>query len=426
MPGKIKLKVTAGPIQGREFIFAEADCFIFGRSADCHAHLPKSDRHASRHHFILSLNPPDIKIRDLGSLWGTYINGVKYGGREEHETPEHAVNRAFPEVTLKNGDKITVGETVLTVEIESGVTCCECGIEIVAPEQQQSGAADGLYLCACCREEMELSTINPDSDGEDATILPERKPLCCKSCGKDVSAEVSTSIGDYICRQCQQETIDNPQTIVQHLSQKTTRQSPDQSDLKQVVTRELEVEATTQVQTPEVEATTQVQTPEVESTTRVQTLELSNSAESTDISAYEIDRVLGKGGMGAVYLAYRRKDRQVCAIKVILAKVAVSKNAQKMFIREIQETCSLRHPNIVEVYNYGPTKGGFYFAMELCQGNSVYELMKMHGGKTISGTGKTDYASELTGTGLYAPAGQSPPRFKAAQYPLEQSPRRGC
>ena len=68
MAGKVSLVVTAGPIRGQTFDFTEHDTFLFGRSPDCHARLASNDAAASRHHFLLEVNPPQARLRDLGSL----------------------------------------------------------------------------------------------------------------------------------------------------------------------------------------------------------------------------------------------------------------------------------------------------------------------------------------------------------------------
>src|SRR4026207_1055394 len=83
---KVVLNVVGGPLQGKTFTFDEHDTFIFGRAPDCHAQLPEATPPASRHHFILEVNPPDARVRDLGSLNSTHVNGTKYGGRAPNET----------------------------------------------------------------------------------------------------------------------------------------------------------------------------------------------------------------------------------------------------------------------------------------------------------------------------------------------------
>lgn len=115
----VTLAVTKGPAKGKVFTFTEHDTFLFGRMPDCHATFP-DDTQVSRHHFILEACPPKASLRDLGSLNGTYVNGKKWGGRKKDETPEEGAKHQFPVVDLKHGDKITVGQTDLSVTIEKG------------------------------------------------------------------------------------------------------------------------------------------------------------------------------------------------------------------------------------------------------------------------------------------------------------------
>src|SRR5579883_2171646 len=77
MAGKLRLRVTGGPRAGKVFVFDQHDTLLVGRMTDCHVCLP-DDPHVSRHHFLLEVNPPDARLRDLGSLAGTYVNGQKY------------------------------------------------------------------------------------------------------------------------------------------------------------------------------------------------------------------------------------------------------------------------------------------------------------------------------------------------------------
>jgi hypothetical protein len=151
MPGKVTLIVTAGPIQGTRFDFTQHDTFLFGRAADCHARLAASDTSASRHHFLLEANPPAARLRDLGSLNGTHVNGARHGGRARHETPEEGGRRAHAEVDLRDGDRIRVGATTFSVGIEAPAACCDCGRPI---EEGERGAAAWIartFLCVECR-----------------------------------------------------------------------------------------------------------------------------------------------------------------------------------------------------------------------------------------------------------------------------------
>jgi serine/threonine protein kinase len=114
MPASVQLRITHGAAKGKVFTFAAHDTFLLGSNPDCHVHLP-DDPAVSRHHFILEALPPQACLRDLGSLNGTHVNKRKVGGRKQGETPEQGAKRAYPEIQLKHGDRIQVGDTLLDV-----------------------------------------------------------------------------------------------------------------------------------------------------------------------------------------------------------------------------------------------------------------------------------------------------------------------
>jgi len=112
---KLTLSVISGPMKGLKKEFYEHDIFLAGRSPDCHFHLPK-DNYLSRHHFLMEINPPDTVLRDLGSKNGTFINGVKYGGRSGKEAQKDASKRTI-NIDLRDGDKLKVGDTEILVKV---------------------------------------------------------------------------------------------------------------------------------------------------------------------------------------------------------------------------------------------------------------------------------------------------------------------
>jgi len=244
MPPKVTLKVIAGPIAGRTYAFESHDTFLFGRSPDCHAELAPDDTTASRHHFLLEVNPPQARLRDLGSLNGTTVNGVKHGGRGRDQRPEEAARQEWPSVDLGNGDRIRVGHTVFAVQIEG-------------------------------------EAASPHDTG----------PL----------ALLEALVGD------------------------------------------------------------------------------SEDAMPQELGGYRLERLLGKGGMGTVYLARRQRDGERVALKVMLSQVLVDELARAGFHREVEVTRSLQHPNIVALFDHGSEGDRFYFAMEYCSGGSVEGLMSRRG-----------------------------------------------
>jgi serine/threonine protein kinase len=84
--------------------------------------------------------------------------------------------------------------------------------------------------------------------------------------------------------------------------------------------------------------------------------------------------------MGAVYLARGRADGRKVALKVMLPQAEVDEASQGIFLREIEVTRALRHPNIVELLDFGKHEGRFYFALEYCPGGNADALVQKQNG----------------------------------------------
>lgn len=89
---------------------------------------------------------------------------------------------------------------------------------------------------------------------------------------------------------------------------------------------------------------------------------------------YEIQRELGSGGMAIVYLARDcRHDRPV-ALKVFRPELAAAMGADR-FLREIQITAKLQHPNILPLFDSGEADGFLFYVMPFVEGESLAELL---------------------------------------------------
>jgi serine/threonine-protein kinase len=83
---------------------------------------------------------------------------------------------------------------------------------------------------------------------------------------------------------------------------------------------------------------------------------------------YEIVRLLGEGGMGAVYQARQVAMDRMVALKLILAELVRSPAAAARFHREMKLTAKIEHPNTIRVYDFGETEGQLFLTMELLRG----------------------------------------------------------
>lgn len=97
--------------------------------------------------------------------------------------------------------------------------------------------------------------------------------------------------------------------------------------------------------------------------------------ENDTFNHYIIEKKLGAGGMGAVYKVRDHHLQRSVALKVILGSGALSEKQIQRFLKEARATASLKHPNIVKVYEIGSQPQN-YFTMELIQGRSLSALLR--------------------------------------------------
>jgi serine/threonine protein kinase len=92
---------------------------------------------------------------------------------------------------------------------------------------------------------------------------------------------------------------------------------------------------------------------------------------------YQINQVIGRGAMGAVYKATQTNDGKEVAIKVLHTHLASNQESLKRFQYEARAASSLMHPNIVRLYDVGIGPGGQpYIAMEYLEGTTLGDFMK--------------------------------------------------
>ncbi|HET8770498.1 MAG TPA: serine/threonine-protein kinase, partial [Gemmatimonadaceae bacterium] len=94
---------------------------------------------------------------------------------------------------------------------------------------------------------------------------------------------------------------------------------------------------------------------------------------------YSLQRELGRGGMGIVYLARDvQLDRDV-AIKVLPSHLAQDRLSRERFLREARTAAGLSHPNIVPIHRVGEAGGFVFFVMSYVEGESLGERLRARG-----------------------------------------------
>lgn len=137
------LHATEGEVEGQDFVLENETICTLGRSRECSHHLPDACCLVSRLHCRIEVFAPLIHIQDMGSLHGTYVNGVKIGQRRKEQSVEEALQAEHAEHPLWDGDELRIGPHVFRVEFVPPPPCAEA--EVRDPEQLWSGC------CPACR-----------------------------------------------------------------------------------------------------------------------------------------------------------------------------------------------------------------------------------------------------------------------------------
>jgi eukaryotic-like serine/threonine-protein kinase len=112
------------------------------------------------------------------------------------------------------------------------------------------------------------------------------------------------------------------------------------------------------------------------------------------ITGYEMECVLGQGGMGVVYKARHLKLNRTVAIKMLPAGTYAGPHELARFLGEAKAVAALRHANIVQVHDVGDTEGRPYFTMEFLEGGNLAQRIA---GQPQPGRQATEIAAALAG-----------------------------
>jgi serine/threonine protein kinase len=93
------------------------------------------------------------------------------------------------------------------------------------------------------------------------------------------------------------------------------------------------------------------------------------------LGPYRIDREIGRGGMGVVYLAEHLHLNRMVALKVLGEQLSADEPFRQRFLRESRVAASLDHPNLVIVYDAGQVGDLLYIAMRYVEGRDLREIL---------------------------------------------------
>jgi eukaryotic-like serine/threonine-protein kinase len=114
----VTLTILHGRLAGKQYVFHRPGNFLAGRADDCAIRLPDDleYRKVSRHHCLLEVDPPSLRVRDLHSRAGTFLNGLRLVPKTRGE-PCGSIDESFTPYDLYHGDTLRLGDVGLCVTV---------------------------------------------------------------------------------------------------------------------------------------------------------------------------------------------------------------------------------------------------------------------------------------------------------------------
>ncbi len=107
-----------------------------------------------------------------------------------------------------------------------------------------------------------------------------------------------------------------------------------------------------------------------------QLLEAEELPDDSQFGFYQLQKLLGRGGMGAVYLALDTKLERLVALKILPVSALENQTDVMRFRQEARMASGVSHPNVAHIYEFGEFKGRWFLAMEYVAGKTLRELFK--------------------------------------------------
>jgi len=97
------------------------------------------------------------------------------------------------------------------------------------------------------------------------------------------------------------------------------------------------------------------------------------------LGRYEVEKVIGLGGMGIVFRGFDRELHRPVAIKMISPRLLNNGTAKERFIREAKAAGALLHPNVIAIHDISESNGVPWFVMPLVVGPTLHDVVAKHG-----------------------------------------------
>lgn len=112
-------------------------------------------------------------------------------------------------------------------------------------------------------------------------------------------------------------------------------------------------------------------------------------------AGYSIEAILGRGGMGTVYLATHKRLQRKAALKVLIPELADDEDFRARFIRESQTAAALDHPSVVPVYDADEEEDVLFIAMKFVEGSDLKTVLKAE--KTLTPERTAEIVGQIGG-----------------------------
>ena len=108
-------------------------------------------------------------------------------------------------------------------------------------------------------------------------------------------------------------------------------------------------------------------------------MSITDSSIGTELAGYRIEALLGRGGMGVVYLADDLRLKRKVALKLLAGELSGNEHFRERFLSESELAASIDHPNILPIYGAGEIAGQLYIAMRYVDGTDLKQLLRREG-----------------------------------------------